>query len=137
MLNRDRAKAGCLVLFIAGMVLLLLTDNRSVTTVHGFSGGPPAGHTDAPFEITCATSNCHTGNDLNLSGGQFTITGPKLYEPGETYEIAVRHQTNDASRRRWGFQLTGLTGDNARGGTLESTSDATVILNNDGPGGSA
>ena len=135
MLNRDRAKAGCLVLFITGMVLILLTGDRSVTSVHGFSSGPPAGHTDAPFEITCATSNCHTGSGLNAGAGQFTITGPKLYVPGETYEINVRHTTNDASRRRWGFQLTGLTGDNARGGTLESTNGNTVILNDDGPGG--
>ena len=135
MLNRDRAKTGCLVLFIAGMVLILLSDNRSMTTVKGFSSGPPAGHTDAPFEITCATSNCHTGSGLNAGPGRFTITGPKLYVPGQTYEITVRHQTNDSSRRRWGFQLTGLTGDNARGGTLQSRNNNTTILNNDGPGG--
>lgn len=135
MLKRDRAKTGCLVLFIAGMVLMLLTDNRSVTSVHGFSSGPPAGHTDAPFEITCATSNCHTGSDINTGPGDFTINGPKLYVPGQTYEITVRHQTNDSSRRRWGFQLTGLTGDNARGGTLQSRNGNTVILNDDGPGG--
>ncbi|HJQ70222.1 MAG TPA: choice-of-anchor V domain-containing protein [Blastocatellia bacterium] len=135
MLNRDRAKKGSLVLFIAGVVSILLAGDRTVSSVHGFSGGPPAGHTDAPFEITCATSNCHTGSDLNSGPGDFTITGPKLYVPGQTYEITVRHSTTDSSRQRWGFQLTGLTGDNARGGTLQSRNGNTAILNDDGPGG--
>ncbi len=135
MLKKDRAKTGCLVLFIAGVVMILLTDNPSVTSVRGDASGPPAGFTDAPFELSCATSGCHGGSEINAGPGQFTVTGPKLYVPGETYEITVRHTTNDSSRRRWGFQVTGLTGDRARGGTFQNTNNNTVILDDNGPNG--
>lgn len=136
MLKKDRAKAGCLVLFIAGMVLILLTDNPSITSVHGDSSGPPAGYTDAPFELTCATSGCHGGSEINSGSGSFSVTGPKFYVPGETYEITVKHTTNDSSRRRWGFQVTGLSGDRSRGGTFQNTNNNTVILDdNNGPNG--
>jgi hypothetical protein len=135
MLKKDRAKAVGLVLFIAGVVLILLTDNPSVTSVHGNSSGPPAGYTDAPFELTCATSGCHGGNEINSGSGQFTVTGPKFYVPGQTYEITVRHTTNDSSRRRWGFQVTALSGDRSRGGTFQNTNNNTIILDDDGPGG--
>ena len=136
MLKKDRAKTGCLVLFIAGMALLLLTDNPSVPSVHGFASGPPAGFTDAPFELSCATSSCHGGSDVNTGPGEFTVTGPKFYVPGQTLEITVKHTTNDSSRRRWGFQVTGLTGDRARGGTFQNINNDTVVVDdNNGPNG--
>lgn len=118
-------------LFLSAMVAALLTDNPAIETAHGFSSGPPGGHTGAPGELTCAT--CHQGS-LNGGPGQFAIIAPSVYEPGETYQITVRHTTTDSSRRRWGFQLTALTTSNRKAGDLDNPNNLTVVLSDDGPG---
>ncbi len=133
MLKKDRAKVIAMFLFLSAMVTALLTDNPAIESAHGFSSGPPAGNTGAPGELTCATSGCHQGS-LNGGPGQFVIIAPAVYEPGETYQITVRHTTNDSSRRRWGFQLTALTTSNRKAGDLDNTNNLTIVLNDDGPG---
>jgi len=132
MLNKDRIKIICVMIFVAAIATLLLTTDR-IDSVQAFSSGPPGGVTGAPGELTCATGGCH-GGDPNTGPGNFEIEAPATYEPGQTLQITVRHSTGDNSRRRWGFQLTALTSSNARAGTL--LNDGTLnILNNDGPGG--
>ncbi|MEW6207455.1 MAG: choice-of-anchor V domain-containing protein [Acidobacteriota bacterium] len=133
MLKRDRAKIIAIGLFLAAMVAALFTDSPAIETAHGFSSGPPAGRTGAPGELTCATADCHQGS-LNGGPGQFAIIAPSVYEPGETYQITVRHTTTDSSRRRWGFQLTALTTSNNKAGDLDNTNNLTVVLDDDGPG---
>lgn len=128
-----RLKLAFLSLFIVCLFVALFTDSEFIETAHGFSSGPPGGRTGAPGELTCLTSGCHSGS-LNGGPGSLVIEAPSVYEPGETYEITVRHSTSDSSRRRWGFQLTALRGGNLRAGNLQNLDNRTAILNNDGPG---
>jgi hypothetical protein len=121
-------------LFILGLgIALLFIDNRIVPRSAAFSGGPDPGRTGAPGELTCATGECH-GSNRNTGPGRFTILAPREYEPGKTYEIEIRHATNDLSRARWGFQLTALTGANARAGTFQNLNDLTQIVEERIPG---
>ncbi len=93
-------------MFFVGLAIFgLLDSNHFVHTARAFSSGPPAGVSGAPGENTC--TGCHFSN---AGSGQFSIVAPPNYTPGQTYQITVRHQTTDSSRKRWGFQLTALAG---------------------------
>jgi hypothetical protein len=103
---KGRIKLICIVAFVLSAVAVLVTDKSNVVQRAGaFTDGPPAGFTGAPGEQTC--TNCHSGA---TEGGQFTITQPQNYTPGQTYQIVVRHVNADTSRDKWGFQLTALAG---------------------------
>lgn len=130
MLNKDHGKIIVLVIYFAAALAFLFTDNPAIETAEGFSIGPPAGRTGAPGEPTC-TTGCHA---FNQGAGQFAIIAPTVYEPGVTYQITVRHTTDDQSRRRWGFQFTSLTGSGNRAGELRSLNNLTSVLNGDGSG---
>ncbi len=132
-MKRKRIKLSAAGLFFIGLMAALLSDSPAIETAHGFSSGPPAGRTGAPGEQTCATAGCHQGS-LNAGPGTFAIIAPAVYEPGEVYQITVRHTTNDSSRRRWGFQLTALTTANNKAGNLANAGGSTSVLDDDGPG---
>ncbi len=129
-MNRKQGKQVAIIVFIAALFLFLLTDHPAAKRVEGFSIGPPEGRTGAPGELTC-TTGCHA---LNQGTGLFTIIAPPVYEVGKTYQIRVQHTTTERSRRRWGFQLTALTGASQRAGNLRSLDNLTTVLNNTGPG---
>jgi FG-GAP-like repeat len=106
MLSRTKKlKVLCLSVFVCLAIFGFLNSKLSVRTSLAFSSGPPLGSTGAPGETTC--TNCHIAN---AGSGQFTIVAPANYTPGQTYQITVRHQTNDTTRKRWGYQITGLAG---------------------------
>ena len=111
------------ILIFIGLAAAALTNNRHFVPVADASaGGPPAGSTGAPGETTC--TNCHAQN----SGvGQLTILAPQNYTPGQTYQITVRHQTSDTTRRRWGFQLTALANNSAAGSFVNTVSNTQII----------
>ncbi len=121
--NIVHVKLVILSLFSVSFIAILLINNSDIWTARAYVSGPPPGYTGAPSEQTC--SRCHSGPPPT---GQFTIVVPQSYEPGQTYQITVQHATSDTSRRRWGFQLTGLTTDNTRAGTLQSTSGFTSVI---------
>ena len=100
-----KIKVLCLLVFICFAIFGLLSSNRVVRPTIAASGGPAPGNTGAPGETTC--TNCHIANPGN---GLFTIIAPASYVLGQTYQITVRHQTADSSRKRWGFQMTALAG---------------------------
>ena len=131
--KKDRVKVACMTFFVVALLSALLTGNRTVRTARAFAEGPNPGHTGAPFELTCAVAGCH-GGEPNTGPGQFQITAPPSYEPGQTYEITVKHMTTDTTRRRWGFQLTALDGTSNRAGNLQNSSGLTQVLEG-GPGG--
>ena len=131
MSRKNRIKVTCLALFLAALVVELLSNN-TVRTVGAFAEGPNPGHSGAPGELTCAVSGCH-GGEPNTGPGQFQITAPSSYEPGKTYQITVTHSTTDTSRRRWGFQLTALDGSSNKAGDFQSTSITQVLQG--GPSG--
>jgi Reeler domain len=128
MLKKERAKLISLVLFVAGFAAAMLINNQAITTVYGYSGGPPAAHTGAPGESNC--TECHTGQPLQNTS-IFSINAPSSYEPGQTYQITVKHTNPDSSRTQWGFQLTALAGNN-RAGTLAPLNNLTQLDNLNG-----
>ena len=91
----------------------------STGSVFAFSFGPPEETTGAPNEGSCANANCHTGNDLNASGGSLMLTIPETYQPNQVYEIIVSLER--AGQSRWGFEMTALDADGASAGTFEVT----------------
>src|SRR5712691_8761876 len=127
-LQKDLAKALLLALLTMLVSVVLLTNSRAIETVRAFSTGPPGAVTGAPGAFgTCA--NCHFGPAPN---GQFTISAPQTYMPGQTYQITVTHTNSDATRQRWGFELTALSS-GTKAGELQNLSAFTQILNNEGP----
>jgi hypothetical protein len=91
--------------------------------------GPPAGFTGAPGELIC--NDCHT--TPTQSSGSLTLNTPSTYTPGQTYNITVTHLTSDATKKRWGFELTALDGADQKAGTLTPLSSLTQVINNQGP----
>ncbi len=94
--------------------VLLLLFAVSTGSAFAFSGGPPNEVTGAPNESTCV--QCHTGNDLNVSGGSLMLAIPETYEPNEVYTIVVNLSRTGQSR--WGFEMTALDADGARAGSF-------------------
>ena len=88
----------------------------STGTVFAFSFDPPDEKTGAPNENTCAQAGCHTGNDLNVSGGSLMLTVPDTYIPSEVYTIIVN--LSRAGQSRWGFEMTALDADGTRAGSF-------------------
>lgn len=141
-----RTKLVCATLFIALAIICASTEQRSVTANSGLL---PNGFTGAAGEPTCATIGCHSGA-LNTGDGvlEILIDGLKedgTYEAGATYTVTVKETPGTRARSRWGFQLTALTADGLRAGTLENISEEveegeeensfTRILNDSGPTG--
>lgn len=132
MKRAEQIKLFCVLVGALGVALLLFSDIGPSRTVQAFSSGPQPGLTGAAGEQTCVS--CHSGSGAPATG-TFTIEVPDSYQPGVTYELRVRHTSSDPTRKRWGFQLTALTGDNQRAGDLQVEEDNTQILNDAGPGG--
>lgn len=109
------------VIFTVVGLTLFVFDSRMINVSHASISGPPASRTGAPGEMTC--TDCH---NQNAGTGQFTITAPASYTPGQTYQIQVRHVTTDSTRRRWGFELTALS-NNTMAGTFANLNANTRI----------
>src|ERR671916_581916 len=52
---------------------------------------------------------------------------------GQTYDITVTHSTADATRVRWGFQLTALDSADEKAGAFAAADDLTRVVNGEGP----
>jgi hypothetical protein len=121
-----KIKILCLLLF-TGLAFAGLTQNKQfVHTTTASSAGPPAGVSGAPGETNCTV--CHFSEK---GGGQFTVTAPANYTPGQTYQIVVRHINTNQTRRRWGFQMTALAGTTSAG-TITNTSGNTQTFSASG-----
>jgi hypothetical protein len=86
------------------------------------SGGPPNAHTGAPGENNCTA--CHATNPLNSGDGVFSLSGPLVWVPGETYPITVT--LSDPGQSRWGFEATQL------GQGLFSEAESTLQISSGG-----
>ncbi len=71
------------------------------------SSGPPASHTSAPGEQTCAISGCHT-SQVNGGSGTLTLSGlPEIgYVINERYDVTVT--LRQTGQKAFGFELTVL-----------------------------
>jgi uncharacterized repeat protein (TIGR01451 family) len=128
-LKIQRIKLCVLVVFAACGATFLLTNNFANPRAYAYSAGPPAGHTGAPGEFKC--DECHVPVDSGT--GSIQIVAPQTYVPGQTYQIGVNHSNADATRVRWGFQLTAIDDNGAKAGALESLDALTQVLNGQGP----
>src|SRR5215212_7250831 len=124
-----RIKILALALFAAFTAALLLTDNFANPHAGAYSSGPPAGYTHAPGELDC--SDCHT--TPAQSSGTLALGVPDNYTPGQTYDITVTHASGDATRVRWGFQMTALDSADQKAGAFAPADDLTRVLNGEGP----
>jgi uncharacterized protein (TIGR03437 family) len=88
-------------------LFVILATTCWLQRTHASSSGPPASHTGAPGEQTCATSGCH-GTTVNDGPGTLTLSGlPELgYALNEQYDVTVT--LTQANRARFGFQMTAL-----------------------------
>ena len=120
-------KGGVVLAFFFFALFFIAFNSRLSPTVLAFPDGAPVGTSGAPGEVTC--TDCHSQNTLT---GQFQIIAPSGYVPGQTYQITVQHTTNDASRKRWGFQITALRPGNTAAGTFASTDLNTQTLSGGG-----
>ncbi len=109
---------------------LVVLFGAGIPAVLAHSAGPSPGYTGAPGEFTCR--QCHSSFPLNDGVGMVTIEGvPAEYEPGASYTITVHLSHPD--RRRWGFQLTALTGALDPAGSFTITDTAhTQVKTDDG-----
>lgn len=96
-----------------------------------YASGPPPGHSGAPGERNCTA--CHGGN-ANSGADETTIEFPaeleKGYKPGQTYDMTLI--TELAGIRRFGVQLTALTGTGAMAGTLALADNDLQIVSGTG-----
>lgn len=86
----------------------------------------PAGHAGVPGETNPPCTNCHTVT-LNPVGGsvQLELANGQVYQPGRAQRLTVRILDPDAGRR-YGFQLTARTSDNAQAGSFTPGSGTAV-----------
>ncbi len=97
-----------------------------------------AGRTGSPGETTCNTSNCHTGNVVNASGGSIIISAPTMsnwsYVPGEVYPINVTVSRTGVSLFGFGFEALQTSGANGGSFTIinpvQTTLKSAVVLGN-------
>src|SRR4051794_33115623 len=75
-------KFGVLIGFLVFAGLALITDKRLMPVVSSNAAGPPPTFTGAPGERLC--SECHVRHE---GPGQFRITAPATYVPGQAYPI--------------------------------------------------
>lgn len=120
-LSSNGFKVTVIVSFTAFMLLAFIFSDSGGTKTEASEGGAPTGRTGAPGEATC--TDCHTANS---GSGQFNITAPANYTPGQTYQIQVQHVTGDASRRRWGFELISLAGPTMAGSYTNTTANTRI-----------
>jgi len=100
------------------------------------ASGPEPGYTGAPGDLGNCTA-CHdTFHDPNIGPGSVRVEGDVInngYQPGQQYTLRVTVQ--QGGRRKFGFQLTALTLNNVRAGTLASLDSSTKVLDETGAGG--
>lgn len=95
-------------------VLPLLFFVASSSSVFGLTTGPPDEKTGAANEANC--TECHTGNELNVTGGSLMLTIPETYVPNEVYTIVV--DLSRTGQSKWGFEMTALGADGVRAGSF-------------------
>jgi hypothetical protein len=100
----------------------------------GLAGVPAGGGLAA--EGDCV--QCHTSAILNPDAqGRIELLGlPERYQPGQRYALTLRLAHPDASRTRWGFELTAVDAKRLHGaGELVVTDPASTQRIDGGPGG--
>jgi len=97
------------------------------------ASGPDAGYTDAPGDFGNCT-NCHDHHIVNQGPGNVRINGlPAFYQPGQAYTFTVT--VAQATRVKFGFQLTAIDANGNRAGTLANLDNSAKVIPQLGVGG--
>lgn len=97
-------------------LILIASASFCAPRTPAYSGGPDAGYTGAPGELTCV--NCHTPPVVRV--GSISLSGvPPAYKPGVTYGLTV---TMNDSGSRLGFELTAINNSGTQAGNFVNTS---------------
>ncbi len=98
--------------------------------VLGFRGGPPAGRTGAPGELTCFAAGCHqtaSGALIEDSAAiQVNFPDGAAYQPGQAQSLTL--MVNDPEGQVFGFQLSARDPSNAQAGTLTPVDATTQVV---------
>jgi len=110
---------------VAQIALVIMT---VVIFVYAKAEGPDRGYTGAPGDLGDCTA-CHdTFVTANVGAGRITIASiPAIYQPGQSYTLAVTVQDPKATQRRWGFQMTAIDGSGGPAGTFTPLGSDTQI----------
>lgn len=129
--SRSRTRTGIAPLrkiLLAAALALLLAPNAFAASAGpqpSMTGVPAIGK--EPAEGTCV--QCHNSFAVNPDqDGVLTLEGvPPKYEPGKTHTLTVRIAHKDATRLRWGFQMTAIAMNDGEGaGTFTATDAGTT-----------
>ncbi|HXG94848.1 MAG TPA: choice-of-anchor V domain-containing protein [Blastocatellia bacterium] len=108
----------------------------ALTVAYAKVTGPDAGYTNAPGDLGSCVA-CHdTFHEANVGPGSVRVEGDPItngYVPGQQYTLRVTVQ--QASRRKFGFQLTAIDMNGNRAGTFESLGGDTQVNPETGLGG--
>lgn len=118
-----KLKLSIIFAFVAFAAAGLSFSDPLMNKVSSLGSGPPPGVTGAPGESSC--NECHAGGEGN---GTFVIIAPPSYQPGQTYQVQVRHTSTNVTRKRWGFQMTALNENTQAAGTFQNLSLSTQTL---------
>ena len=122
-------KIGLAAAVVTGVALSALAQGAAA-----YRTGPPAGHTGGFGEPTCAV--CHWSEEGgDREPGALSVEVPARYEPGSTYDVAVR--LRDPALRSAGFQLSARFAEGAAAGAQAGTlaaPDSSVLVVTGGTG---
>lgn len=124
-----------IALFIAVCIALSLTVNPSYLYTNIAS--PPVMRTGAPGELTCATTDCHSGTptfnstSIDLEGLNTPFIENGL-TAGASYNLLVRVNPND--NKRSGFQITAVDDNGDAAGTFQIVQTTNTSLASGGNG---
>jgi hypothetical protein len=112
-----------IILFIFAVAVTGIIATVPTTNTKSNIAQPPAGHTGAPGETTCNTSNCHVGNSVIFNDASISLTasGGSLsngYTANQTYSFFV---TLGNGFNRYGFQVVALNDNNNQAGSFTIT----------------
>lgn len=122
---KSRVKLVSVLSFLVLAIVFALFSKQTTERTSAIGSGPPAGFSSAPGENSCTA--CHGGA---MGNGTFVITPPPYYLPGQTYPVEIRHTASDITRKRWGFQMTSLVGQNGAGTFVNLNSNTQTLADN-------
>ena len=123
MRGKQKLQAVIVILFAAAVAYAKVT-------------GPDAGYTNAPGDLGNCTA-CHdTFHDPNVGPGSVSLDGaPTIYNPGQQYTLMLTVQQLQNKRKRFGFQLTAISQNGNRAGTLAPLGSDSQLNPETGVGG--
>ncbi|MGH7681262.1 MAG: choice-of-anchor V domain-containing protein [Candidatus Eiseniibacteriota bacterium] len=118
------------VLVLALIFICISIPPTHVHTVMANANTPPAGHTGAPSEGTCAGAGCHVGTGGTGGLVAAPATTAFQYQPGATDTIVVG--LANLGSLRFGFEATALLNNGSMAGSFANLPDMNTLIQSSG-----